>query len=224
MIIIKMMEKDTTQKKIIALSCSPSRGRNSDTMLDYFIEGIQKVDGVNIEKIYLEDIPIDYYRYENGQCPQEHEDEFKKLVDKITNSEGLIIATPTYNFSVPAHLKNFIDRIRCIALDLSKKNKIGQPVGRLHYLSTYFIVSGGTPNWAQKLLFFAFPPFWLRAVFLYFGAKVINAVYSGDTKAFENKKILNKCKKDGYKYAWKIKRGEGHGILENIFWRPPQNH
>jgi len=208
---------------IIALSCSPGRGRNSDTMLDHFIQGIESVPGVSVEKIYLADIAIDYYRFENSTGAGSHEVAFKELTDKLsTSAQGLVIATPTYNFSVPAHLKNFIDRIRFIAMDMSKRNALGQPVGKLRNLHTYFLVSGGTPTWAQKILFFAFPPFWLRGVFLYFGARVHGAFYTGDVKAFTNEKILAECKKKGVWYAKKVLKGEHHGLLERVFWRPPQ--
>ncbi|OGI63364.1 hypothetical protein A2818_01495 [Candidatus Nomurabacteria bacterium RIFCSPHIGHO2_01_FULL_40_12] len=192
-------------------------------MLDYFILGMKEVSGIEVEKIYLEDILINTYTYENREAPTDNEREFKKLTQKITNEiSGLIIATPTYNFSVPAHLKNFIDRIRFLALDFKRKNKLGQPAGMLGHLNTYFLVSGGTPNWAEYILFFAFPAFWLRGVFLYFNAKVMGAFYSGDIKTFQNSKILNKCFKKGKKYAQKITQKRGQGILENIFWRPPQ--
>jgi FMN-dependent NADH-azoreductase len=212
----------TEKKQIFAISASPSKGRNSDTMLDKFIEGAQKVEGIEIEKVYLNDIQIDNYTYENGQCPQPHEEEFAKLVDKINVCEGLVIATPTYNFSVPAGLKNFIDRSRCIALDMEKKNWLGQPVGKMGNIRAYFLVSGGTPVWAQKLLFFAFPPFWLRSVFLYFGANVIGAFYTGDTKAFQNEKILNKCIIKGINFGRDVMKRKTNNVPERIFWRPPQ--
>lgn len=209
-------------KKIIALSCSPSRGRNSDTMLDAFIAGAQKNKTLDIEKIYLQDIFIEDYSYENSKGPLPTESDFAKLSDKIQNSHGLIIATPTYNFSVPAHLKNFIDRSRFFALDMEKRNGLGQPVGKLHYLGTYFLVSGGTPRWAEHILFFAFPAFWLRGVFLYFGAKVFGAYYTGDVQAFKNKKLLKLCEKKGQRFGQQILEGKKHGVLERIFWRPPQ--
>ena len=209
--------------KILALSCSPSKGRNSDTMLDYFILGMKEVSGIEIEKIYLNNIPIDIYMFENSMGPLDHEKEFRDLAHKITTEiTGLVIATPTYNFSVPAHLKNFIDRIRFFALDFKKCNSIGQPVGMLGHLKTYFLVSGGTPSWAETILFFAFPSFWLRGVFLYFGAKVMGAFYTGDIRAFENEKILARCRAKGRRYAYKLVHGKGQGILEDIFWRPPQ--
>lgn len=209
-------------KHIIALSCSPSRGRNSDSLLDAFIDGVRTIPGVTIEKIYLSDIPIDYYTFENSVGVLPHEEKFGKLCDDIKRANGLVIATPTYNFSVPAHLKNFLDRIRFLALDLDDKNFLGQPTGTFDYLGTYFIVTGGTPSWAEKILFFAFPPFWLRGVFLYYGAKVFGAMYTGDIKAYENKRLLQIAKKRGIYYAKKIKKGARNSLLEQLFWRPPQ--
>lgn len=209
-------------KKIIALSCSPSRKRNSDTMLDAFLRGIEKNKGIQTEKIYLSDIQIDYYTYENSIGTLPHETKFKELIENIESSQGLVIATPTYNFSVPAHLKNFVDRSRFFALNMKQRNNLRQPIGKLGYLGTYFLVSGGTPRWAEHILFFAFPAFWLRGVFLYFGAKVFGAYYTGDTEAFNNKKILKLCEKKGQHFAEQIIQGKKHGILERIFWRPPQ--
>ncbi|MFA7193834.1 MAG: NAD(P)H-dependent oxidoreductase [Candidatus Paceibacterota bacterium] len=208
--------------KIVALSCSPSKGRNSDTMLNSFIEGASSVSGVEIEKIYLNDIYIETFKFENSTGPTENEKEFAELVEKIKNSDALVIATPTYNFSVPAQLKNFIDRMRFFSLDLNEKNFLKQPVGKLCYLKTYFIVSGGTPNWAQKILFFAFPPFWLRGIFLYYNAHVLGALYSGNVRTFENKSILNNAKRKGIKFAQHVRKDKRNRVLERIFFRPPQ--
>lgn len=209
--------------KILAISSSTSRGRNSDTMLDNFIKGIKTVDDIQVEKIYLDEIDINLYRYENRNGPKKHEEEFRKLTYKIKNEiDALVIATPTYNFSVPAHLKNFIDRIRFFSLDFSNRNILKQPIGKLGNLYIYFLISGGTPKWAQRILFFAFPPFWLRGVFLYFGAKVMGSFYSGDVEAFKNKKVLDKCFRLGKKFAVKIKKERKVGILERIFFRPPE--
>lgn len=217
--------KSFSNKKIIALSCSPSRNRNSDSMLDYFINGISEFDTeglVDVEKIYLDDIKIANYKYENSSGAQNDEKDFYLLTEKLKNADGLIIATPTYNFSVPGHLKNFIDRIRFLSVDLSNRDIFGQPAGKLKNLSTYFLVSGGIPKWAETILFFSFPAFWLRAVFLYYDAKVLGAYYSGDVKTFENKKILSKCQKYGRKYAYKILHNNKNKILERIFWKPKQ--
>lgn len=210
--------------KIVAISGSPSAGRNSDSMLTHFIEGARSVPGIEIERVFLRDIHIDNFHYDNRMGPLPHEGDFARLCRIIEKeAKGIVIATPTYNFGVPAHLKNFIDRMRFFGLDFSKQNKIGQPVGKLQHLKAYFLVSGGTPNWAEKILFFAFPPFWLRGIFLYHGAHVMGAYYSGDLHTMENKKVLAKCHKKGVVYAKKLLAGKRHGILERIFWRPPQS-
>jgi multimeric flavodoxin WrbA len=215
---------NTIQNKVIALSCSPSQGRNSDSMLDAFIEGLKTHKDILVEKIYLKDIYIEQYCFENrgGACPTEPQ--FDSLTQSLKYAQGLVIATPTYNFSVPAHLKNFIDRLRFFALDFDHKNTLGQPTGLLRYLKTYFLVSGGTPHWAQRILFFAFPPFWLRAVFLYYGSIVYGALYSGDIKTYENEKILAQCKKAGIRYGKKLIKNSQNSILEKLFWRPPQHN
>jgi len=207
---------------IIALSCSPSHGRNSDTMLDAFIEGVVQVQEVTITKIHLSDIPIEDFSFENRLGPTDSETAFASLAADIQQAQALVIATPTYNFSVPARLKNFIDRIRFISLDMEHRNTLNQPVGKLGHLKTYFLVSGGTPLWAQKLLFFAFPPFWLRGVFLYYGAHVLGALYTGDIVAFKNQRVLKKCRKEGKKFARQVLRGRKNRLMERIFFRPPQ--
>jgi len=193
-------------KKIVAISSSPSKGRNSDSMLDNFILGINNSgkDDVTVEKFYLEDVHFDHYQYENRFGPTENEPDFAVLADKMKEADGIVIATPTYNFSVPARLKNLIDRIRFIALDLDKKNILGQPSGKFKKHRMFFIVSGGSPNYIQKILFFLFPIFWLRTVFMYYGSFKINSFYSGDVKTFQSKLILEKCFKKGEKFIKKI--------------------
>jgi multimeric flavodoxin WrbA len=214
---------ETTNKiPVIAISSSPSHGRNSDTMLDSFISGIKTHENIAVEKIYLDSIEMAYYSFDNRLGALSDETAFNDLVEKIKVAKGLVIATPTYNFSVPARLKNFIDRIRFIALDFENKTKLGQPKGLLGYLRTYFIVSGGTPSWAERILFFTFPAFWLRGVFLYYGAHCLGAYYRGDINAFKDEKLKEKMYKKGQKFAKKIEKEMKNRPLERVFWRPPQ--
>jgi multimeric flavodoxin WrbA len=191
-------------------------------MLDAFIEGIKGVENIEIEKVYLNDIPIEMFRYVNKDGPLPHEVAFADLMKKFQNADGLVIATPTFNFSVPAQLKNFIDRIRYFALDFEHVTWLGQPVGKLGYLKSYFLVSGGTPNWVQKMLFFTYPPFWLRGVFIYHGAIYVGSFYSGDVQTYKNKKVLEKCKKNGLRYAQNLYQGGYSGVMRKIFIRPAQ--
>jgi FMN-dependent NADH-azoreductase len=191
-------------------------------MLDSFMDGIKEYGLLSAEKVYLNDIKIENYSFDNRLGPKEDEVEFKELCQKIQNAKALVIATPTYNFSVPAQLKNFIDRIRFFALDFQNKSRLGQPSGKLGNLRVYFIVSGGTPSYIQKLLFFAFPPFWLRGIFLYFGCHCLGAIYSGDVKTYQNKRILDICRRRGKRFARRVFMKKENAWLERIFFRPPQ--
>jgi len=193
------------KKKIVAISGSPSKGWNSDTMLDAFIEGAQKNDTVEIKKFYATDIECENYCFINKNGAKEHEVALQELFDAIEDADGLVIATPTYNFSVPAGLKNIIDRMRPIALDMQKINALKQPTGKLSYIKTFFVVSGGSPIFIQKILFLLFPPFWLSIVFKYYGAQLGGSVYggslSGSQIAKNDTKLLKKIKNAGAKYA-----------------------
>ena len=82
--------------KILALSCSPSRGRNSDTMLDSFILGMKEVPDIEVEKIYLDDIEIDHYTHANSKGPGEHEIKFKELSQKISNGRSSLWSSSSH--------------------------------------------------------------------------------------------------------------------------------
>lgn len=194
--------------KIVAIAASPSKGWNSDGMLDAFIDGIKETNLAEVHKVYMNDIEMDHYCHINREGAMDHEDEFKKLIEEIMSSDGLVVATPTYNFSVPAGLKNLIDRMSFMSLDYRKLNWLKQPTGRLHFLKNFYLVSGGTPTLAQKLLFFLFPPFWLKVVFKYYGAKNIGSIYEGPLnsrrRSTDLPKLMKKCRRAGKKYAKKL--------------------
>lgn len=201
-------------KTIVALACSPSKGWNSDTMLDQFMEGIREIrnedgsEAISIEKIYLYDIDFALYDFDHKQPDPETEQGFIELVEKIKKANGLVVATPTHNFGASAKLKNFIDRIGYFALDYKQLNRMHQPTGQLGYLNTYSLVSGGAPNHVQKLLAFAYPGFWLNLVWRYYGARCRGHVYGGKLKA-ENRaqydhKLMQKCRLGGIKFAQTI--------------------
>ncbi len=195
---------------IIILHGSPEVESNSSTMAHEFAQAILKESpSTLIEHVYLRDIPFEYYSYK-AKTPLESETEFKTLTDKIQRADALVIATPAYNFSVPAKLKNFIDRIGFFALDYTKKTKLGQPRPQLQYLRTFFLVSGGTPCAMKKCLFFLFPDFWLWAIFQYYGAKTYGSLYGGNlsytTPAKKDLDLLKKCQECGKSFIRKVEK------------------
>lgn len=58
----------------------------------------------------------------------------------IREADGVVIATPVWNFSVPAHLKNLIDLMGCFALDAETHSR-----GQLKGKPFYFLFTGGAP-------------------------------------------------------------------------------
>ncbi len=195
--------------RVVAIKASPEAISNSDTMLEAFLDGMRLYDEIVITKVDINEIPMSHYAYAVKRPPA-HETEFIALVEKLQQSHGLVIATPTYNFNVPSNLKNFIDRISYVALDYKNLNIVRQPTGQLKYLKPFFIVSGGSPAVIEKLLFFLFPIFWLRIIFIYFGAPLGGGVYGGNlsfTKPARNRNLLlTYCRYRGQRYARKLIR------------------
>ncbi|MEA3304505.1 MAG: NAD(P)H-dependent oxidoreductase [Patescibacteria group bacterium] len=187
-------------KKILAIAASPEKGGNSDTLLDITIDTLHtKYEGdIEIEKVYLSDIPMQFYSHDVKYPNTTDEPELVALVEKLQQTDLLVIATPVYNFGVPAILKNFIDRIGYIALDYKKISWSGQPQKKLGYLKVYSIITGGAPNWFQKLQFWKFPGYWFKTAFRYYGAQVIGSSYYGSVTyshpVKENTKMIERMK------------------------------
>ena len=207
------MSKTTEIKqnlKLTILKASPSHGWNSDSMLEAFLEGIDSVEGDMTYTTYpVASLVCDHHCFDNRRGAQDHEPDLKRLLEDIESSQGLVIATPTYNFNVPAGLKNAIDRLSTsIALDYQKINFLKQPTGKLNYLRNFYLVSGGTPKITQTFLFALFPPFWLSVIFYYFGVRRQKSIYGGSLQgghlAKDDKKLMQKCRKAGVIYAKQI--------------------
>jgi putative NADPH-quinone reductase len=194
---------------IIALACSPSKGFNSDTMLDAFLSGVAEVKKVTYEKIYLSDLNIANYSFFNRIPDPVKEPEMFGMVEKIMQAKGVVIATPCFNFNVPAALKNLLDRLSYKALDPKRINWLGQPTGQFNHLHNFYLVSCGTKWWMIRLgLWPIFPMFWLRVVFWYFGAKTWGGIYGAGLNAQklakDNQALLSRCRRAGRRYAERI--------------------
>jgi chromate reductase len=62
-------------------------------------------DNMEIEDYKINNIPL----YDEDLRTNEYPDPVKELKEKIKKSDGLLIATPEYNYSIPGVLKNAID-------------------------------------------------------------------------------------------------------------------
>lgn len=99
-------------KKVLILSGSPRKGGNSDVLCDEFMRGALE-SGNEVEKIRVAEKKIGYCRScsacENtGVCAIK--DDMAELMQKILDTDVLVLASPVYFYAVDAQLKTVIDR------------------------------------------------------------------------------------------------------------------
>ncbi len=130
---------------IVAGTNNPS---NSNTLADQFIEGLKKVDGLTFEKIRLNELSLHHFTladYNEESC----EPDYLRLKTLIQDSAGVVFATPIWNFSVPSHLKNLIDRMGAFGLDKETHSK-----GQFKRKPFGLMYTGGAPMIAWKALMY----------------------------------------------------------------------
>ncbi|MGN1394108.1 MAG: flavodoxin family protein [Succinivibrionaceae bacterium] len=110
-------------KNILIIEGSARKHGNSDLLCDSFIKGaIEK--NHHVEKVYLSDKQIHFC---NGceSCSIHHKcvfnDDMQELLQKIIDADVIVLATPTYFYSMSGLMKNFIDR--CVARYTEIKDK-----------------------------------------------------------------------------------------------------
>lgn len=103
------------QKRVLAVMGSPNVGRNTDAMLGAVVKGLRAV-GVEVTEIYLRE-----YNFKGcqgcGGCLQDgickRNDDMQKIYPLIRQADGLVLASPTYNYNITAEMKAFVDRFFC---------------------------------------------------------------------------------------------------------------
>ena len=102
--------------KIIAIYCSPRRKGNTATLLQRAVDGA-KDSGAEVEEIILRDLKmspcLEIYGCKNaGECRLK--DDFQKARDQILASDGLMLASPVFFYTVSAHTKILMDRFQSL--------------------------------------------------------------------------------------------------------------
>jgi multimeric flavodoxin WrbA len=110
--------------KIVSLVGSP-RGLKGNTagLLSHVLEGAEK-EGASTQTLVLAGTNVlpclacDTC-HRKGRCPQK--DDFESIKEKLFASDGIVLASPNYIFSVSAQLKAFMDRccgvVHCMAFE-----------------------------------------------------------------------------------------------------------
>lgn len=112
-------------KKVLIISASPRKGGNSDTLCEQFMKGAAEAGNL-VEKLRLAELKIDYcsacYACKKlGHCAKQ--DDMQLVLDKMAESDVIVLATPVYFYTMSAQLKTMIDRTLGGAKDPHLRNK-----------------------------------------------------------------------------------------------------
>ena len=102
--------------KIVAIYGSPRRKGNTATLLRQAVQGARDSDA-QVEEIVLRDLKISpcleiYGCKKTGECAIK--DDFQKVRNQILESQGLILASPIFFYTVSAHTKILMDRFQSL--------------------------------------------------------------------------------------------------------------
>jgi len=103
-------------EKWIAVVGSPRKGKNTDLMVDYAIEGLNKKN-IEVNKYYLGSSNISTctgceYCIKAGNCSIK--DDVTEIIDNMKKADGYIFASPSFNYNMTAQMKALLDRTFCL--------------------------------------------------------------------------------------------------------------
>ncbi len=153
--------------KITVIVAGMNEPSNSNVLADTFIEGLKKEADVQVEKFRLKDLHIDHFTLENYHPDSKSNDDFPPIEKSLKEASAVVFATPVWNFSVPAHLKNLIDRMGAFALDEETHSK-----GQFKARPFAILYTGGAPMIAWKALMYLTTLHMTEAI-KYYGGTVI---------------------------------------------------
>ncbi|MDD5103589.1 MAG: NAD(P)H-dependent oxidoreductase [Candidatus Peribacteraceae bacterium] len=128
---------------VLVLVAGTNQPSNSETLADAFMTGME-AEGLAAQKLRLADLTIAHFSLKHYEPDAPEEPDFIRVREALQGAAGLVIASPVWNFGVPAHLKNLIDRCGGFALDRAQSR------GTLNGLPFYLLFTGGAPGPAWK--------------------------------------------------------------------------
>jgi FMN-dependent NADH-azoreductase len=145
--------------KVLAFAGSPRRHGNSETLLDWVLDAMQKDNGVVIEKFALDEADVNPCRGCNAcevlnKCVQR--DGMDVLHDKIIDADIIVLAAPIYCMGICSQAKALIDRFQVfrsrkyvLRLPVVPPERVGKRLGI--FLSTAgqnwdYVFDGAVPS------------------------------------------------------------------------------
>lgn len=103
-------------EKWIAVVGSPQKGRNTDLIVDYVIEGLNEKN-IRVDKFFLDSNNISTCTgceccIKTGTCGIQ--DDVTEIIDAMKKADGYIFASPSYNYNMTAQMKSLLDRTFCL--------------------------------------------------------------------------------------------------------------
>lgn len=157
---------------ILALIGGTNHPSNAVTLANSFLDGITEAfPTATVKLIRLDGLNIEHFSLKHYDAGTDQGADFLMIKDELEKANGVLIATPIWNFGVPAHVKNLVDRLGSFALD--ETHSVGQLKGKPFFL----LYTGGMPSTGWPLLkrTTSFMDFGLQ----YFGACIVGHHYEG---------------------------------------------
>ncbi len=157
-----------TIMKITILVAGNNRPSNAAFLAHTFAEGLTRTHpAAEVTTITLAELDVPHftlaaYDPNHSPTPDTH-----KLHEAVKNADGIVVASPVWNFSVPAHLKNALDHLGAVCLDQATHSK-----GQLQEKPCMFLFTGGAPMIAWKALL-NITTLHVSEAFKYYGAAVV---------------------------------------------------
>ena len=190
--------------KILIIVAGTNDESNSHVLAQSFEKGIMEFSPeIEVNLIRLKDLSIDHFNLEHYVEGTNEEEDFLRIKEFFSSSSGVVFASPIWNFGVPAHLKNLIDRMGSFALDKTKSQ------GTLNGKPFYLIFTGGAPVVAWKGLIRRTASYIPESI-KYFGGTIFSTHFEpkcvGGKGVFklvvgDRETSLNKLKAEGSRFA-----------------------
>ncbi len=131
-------------KKVLALMGSPRRDKNTETLLDYLLDGVLET-GLDVKKIYIGNKEISPctgcgYCEKKGECV--FKDDMEEIYEEFDNRDIFILSAPLYFNSLNSKTKAVIDRCQKY---WSIKYVLGQSYKKTEDRIGIFMSVGGAP-------------------------------------------------------------------------------
>lgn len=193
-------------KRILALMGSPRRNKNTDSILDYLLIGVNKSDYI-INKLIVKDLDIHYctgcdHCGRTSECV--YNDDMQMVYENIDNSDIVIFAAPIYFNSINSLSKNVVDRCQKY---WSIKYILGQEYNRNENRKGIFLSVGGAP-YSHNQFGGAIPV-------MDFFFKAINVNYSGNYFISNTDKLQVRDRIDIHQELYSIGNNIEH--MENFY-------